>query len=62
MKVSNIKDVDEIFFWLTAAEGRVELVTGRGDRLNLKSKFINVYLWQTFFQVERDSGAQRSFL
>lgn len=38
MKVSNIKDVDKFFEVVDSCKGRVELVTGEGDRLNLKSK------------------------
>jgi hypothetical protein len=38
MKVENIKDIDKFFQVVDACKGRVELVTGEGDRLNLKSK------------------------
>ena len=38
MKVSNIRDVEKFFEVVDSCEGRVELVTGEGDRLNLKSK------------------------
>ena len=38
MKVQNITDVEKFFFFLDSCKGRVELVTGEGDRLNLKSK------------------------
>lgn len=38
MKVQNITDIDKFFKVIDACEGRVELVTGEGDRLNLKSK------------------------
>ena len=38
MKVSNIKDVEKFFEVVDSCEGKVELVTGEGDRLNLKSK------------------------
>ena len=38
MKVSNIKDIDKFFEVIDSCTGRVELVTGEGDRLNLKSK------------------------
>ncbi|WP_099469132.1 polya polymerase [Konateibacter massiliensis] len=38
MKVQNIKDVDKFFKVVDSCVGRVELVTGEGDRLNLKSK------------------------
>ena len=32
MKVSNIKDIDKFFAVVDSCEGRVELVTGEGDR------------------------------
>lgn len=38
MKVQNITDVDKFFKVIENCKGRVELVTGEGDRLNLKSK------------------------
>lgn len=38
MKVSNIKDVEKFFKVVDSCAGKVELVTGEGDRLNLKSK------------------------
>ncbi len=38
MKVHNIKDVDKFFEVIDECVGKVELVTGEGDRLNLKSK------------------------
>ena len=38
MKVQNITDIDKFFKTIDECEGRVELVTGEGDRLNLKSK------------------------
>ena len=38
MKVTNIKNVDKFFKVVESCTGRVELVTGYGDRLNLKSK------------------------
>lgn len=38
MKVQNIKDVDKFFKVIDSCQGKVELVTGEGDRLNLKSK------------------------
>lgn len=38
MKVQNIKNIQKFFEVVDACEGRVELVTGEGDRLNLKSK------------------------
>lgn len=38
MKVENITNVEKFFEMIDNCTGRVELVTGEGDRLNLKSK------------------------
>lgn len=38
MKVQNITDIDGFFKVIDSCKGKVELVTGEGDRLNLKSK------------------------
>ncbi|HIX59133.1 MAG TPA: polya polymerase [Candidatus Blautia gallistercoris] len=38
MKITNIKDTDKFFKVVDSCKGKVELVTGEGDRLNLKSK------------------------
>ena len=38
MKVQNITDVEKFFRVVDSCKGKVELVTGEGDRLNLKSK------------------------
>ena len=38
MKVTNIKNIEGFFTTVDSCKGRVELVTGEGDRLNLKSK------------------------
>lgn len=38
MKVQNITDIEGFFKVVDSCKGRVELVTGEGDRLNLKSK------------------------
>ena len=38
MKVKNIKNIEEFFKAIESCYGCVELVTGEGDRLNLKSK------------------------
>ncbi|MDO4523453.1 MAG: polya polymerase [Eubacteriales bacterium] len=38
MKVQNISDINKFFSVVDSCKGRVELVTGEGDRLNLKSK------------------------
>lgn len=38
MKLKNISDIDGFFKVVDSCSGRVELITGEGDRLNLKSK------------------------
>ena len=38
MKVQNIPDIDKFFKVVDSCKGKVELITGEGDRLNLKSK------------------------
>ena len=38
MKLYNIKDIDKFFKVVEGCKGKVELITGEGDRLNLKSR------------------------
>jgi len=38
MKVQNITNIEKFFKVIDSCVGKVELVTGEGDRLNLKSK------------------------
>jgi hypothetical protein len=38
MKIQNINNIEKFFQVVDSCAGRVELVTGEGDRLNLKSK------------------------
>lgn len=38
MKITNISNVEKFFQVVDSCVGKVELVTGEGDRLNLKSK------------------------
>lgn len=38
IKVWNVENVNALFDVIKTCKGRVELVTGEGDRLNLKSK------------------------
>lgn len=38
MKIQNIENVEKFFKVVDSCKGKVELVTGEGDRLNLKSK------------------------
>lgn len=38
MKIQNITNIEKFFEVIDSCKGKVELVTGEGDRLNLKSK------------------------
>lgn len=38
MKITNISNIEDFFKTVDSCKGKVELVTGEGDRLNLKSK------------------------
>ena len=38
MKVQNITDIEKFFKVVDSCKGKVELITGEGDRPNLKSK------------------------
>ena len=49
MKVSNIKDIDKFFQVIDHCKGKVELVTGERDRLNLKSKLSQYVSLATIF-------------
>ena len=51
MKIRNIKDVDGFFKVVDTCKGRVELVTGEGDRLNLKSKLSQYVSLANIFSV-----------
>ena len=53
MKVQNITNIDKFFEIVDSCKGKVELVTGEGDRLNLKSKLLSMFLWQIFSLTER---------
>ena len=49
MKIKSIINVEKFFEVVDSCEGKVELVTGEGDRLNLKSKLAQyVYLANIF--------------
>ena len=54
MKIENIKDINKFFQVIDSCKGKVELVTGEGDRLNLKSK-----LSQYVSQIGRASCRER---
>ena len=51
MKVSNVADVNKLFEVIDSCKGRVELVTGEGDRLNLKSKLAQYVSLANIFSV-----------
>ena len=49
MKVHNITDIEGFFKVVDQCRGRVELITGEGDRLNLKSKLSQYLSMATMF-------------
>ena len=49
MKLMNITDLDKFFETVEQCKGKVELVTGEGDRLNLKSKLTQYVSLATVF-------------
>ena len=49
MKVTNISNIDKFFKVINQCKGTVELVTGEGDRLNLKSKLSQYVSLATIF-------------
>ena len=49
MKVTNISNIDAFFKVVDSCKGKVELVTGEGDRLNLKSKLCQYVSMATIF-------------
>ena len=50
MKVQNITDIEGFFKAIDSCKGKVELVTGEGDRLNLKSKLSQYVSLSTIFE------------
>ena len=60
MKVQNITDIDAFFKVVDNCKGRVELVTGEGDRLNLKSKLCQ-YVSLAFGECRPEERAERHF-
>ncbi len=52
MKITNIKDTEAFFNVIDNCVGRVELVTGEGDRLNLKSKLSQFVSLANIFQAD----------
>lgn len=49
MKIQNIKDVNKFFDMIAQCEGKVELLTNEGDRLNLKSQLTKYVAIANFF-------------
>ena len=49
MKVQNITDIEGFFKVVDECKGKVELVTGEGDRLNLKSKLSQYVSMENIF-------------
>lgn len=49
MKLYKIKDVEKLFKVIDECEGRVELVSKEGDRINLKSKLSQYFSMAKIF-------------
>lgn len=49
MKVDKVTDVEGLFNVVDACKGQVELITGEGDRLNLKSKLCQIISLSSIF-------------
>ena len=49
MKIQNINNIEKFFQVVDSCSGRVELVTGEGDRLNLKSKLCHYVSMASIF-------------
>ncbi len=54
MKVQHIHDIEKFFTVVDSCKGKVELVTGEGDRLNLKSKLSQYISLAHVFSVKED--------
>ncbi len=52
MKIKNIKDTTTFFKLIDQCTGKVELITGEGDRLNLKSKLCQFVALANVFACE----------
>ena len=49
MKIENITDIDGFFEVVSECKGSVELVSGEGDRINLKSKLAQIVAMANLF-------------
>lgn len=54
MKLQNVKDPEKLFEVIDSCSGKVELVTGEGDRLNLKSKLSQYLSLANIFSVHEE--------
>lgn len=53
MKINNIKDINKFFTVVDSCEGRVEIVSKEGDRLNLKSQLTKYVSLAKIFSSEK---------
>lgn len=58
MKVENIKNINKFMEVIDSCSGKVELVTGEGDRLNLKSKLSQYVSLASIFSDETIDGLE----
>ncbi len=49
MKIDNLTDIKGLLEVVNSCHGQVEMVTGEGDRLNLKSKLCQLIAISTIF-------------
>lgn len=49
MKINRVTDVEGLFQVVEECKGEVELITGEGDRLNLKSKLCQIISLSSIF-------------
>lgn len=54
MKVEKVTNIPEFFKIVDSCKGRVELLTGEGDRLNLKSKLCQFLSMGQIFSKSED--------
>lgn len=50
MKISNVSNINKFFEVVDKCENKVELVTGNGDRFNLKSKLSQYVAYANIFE------------
>ena len=57
MKVQNITDIDKFFEVVDSCKGKVELVTGEGDRTEPEVQAVPVCIYGEYLLRRRDPGA-----